>query len=229
MPPGHSTPGQPIRVLLVCDLPIAAWGLEQLILSRQPALALTGSVRTVSEAQQSLRRQAADVVVYDVDGANVLGLIAELLAGQGCKVLVVGSSREPSHADAAVLAGANGMVCKSEPVDMLFKAIEKVCAGEFWMDRLATMRILASMARSKANAQPERERLARLTRKERLTVAEVARDAGATSADIAARLGISERTLRNHLTAIYAKLGVSNRLGLFDYARRHLLPAERAS
>lgn len=228
VPSAHSAPGQPIRVLLVCDLPIAAWGLEQLILSRQPALALTACVRTVSEAQQSLRRHPADVVVYDVDGGNVLGLIPELLAGYGCKVLVVGSSRDASQADQAVLAGANGLVCKSEAVDVLFKAIDKVYAGEFWMDRLATVRILTTIARSKANVQPERERLARLTRKERLTVAEVARDAAASSADIARRLGISERTLRNHLTAIYAKLGVSNRVGLFDFARRHMLPGEAA-
>lgn len=229
MPSAHSERMQPIRVLLLCDLPIAAWGLEQLILLRRPALVLTGSVCTVSEAQQSLRRHPADVVLYDVDGGNVLGLIAELLAGYGSKVLVVSSSRAASLADDAVLAGANGLVCKGEPVEVLFKAIEKVYAGEFWMDRLATVRILTTIARSKANVQPERERLARLTRKERMTVAEIARDAAASSADIARRLDISERTLRNHLTAIYAKLEVSNRVGLFDFARRHMLPGDVAS
>lgn len=226
MAPVHNGQVQGIRVLLICDLPITAWGLGQLIDSRRPALALAGSVATVAEARQHLRSHGVDVVLYDLDGANPLALIGELLPGFHGKVLAITSARESTLADDAVLAGANGLVCKSEPIDMLVKAIEKVKDGEFWLDRLATVRILATIARSKANEDPAHEKLTRLTRKERLAVAELVRDPRASTADIAQRLDIGERTLRNHLTAIYAKLGVNNRVALYDFASRHMLARE---
>ncbi|MBA5605976.1 response regulator transcription factor [Duganella sp. FT3S] len=215
-------PDKPIRVLLICDLPITAWGLAQLIESRQPQLQLAGSVATVTEAREHLRGHGVDVVLYDLDGANPLALIGELLPGFRGKVLAISSSRVSTLADEAVLAGANGLVCKSEPVEMLAKAIEKVRGGEFWVDRLATVRILETIARSKAQEDPAHARLARLTRKERLAVAELVRDPRASTAAIATRLAIGERTLRNHLTAIYAKLGVSSRVALYDFAARHM-------
>ncbi|MBA5685507.1 response regulator transcription factor [Rugamonas apoptosis] len=226
MAPTHSGLTKLIRVLLICDLPITAWGLAQLIQARQPALELAGSVATVAEAREHLRRHGADVVLYDLDGANPLALIGELLPGFRGKVLAISSSRVSTLADEAVLAGANGLVCKSEPVDMLAKAIEKVREGEFWVDRLATVRILESIARSKAQEDPAHAKLARLTRKERLAVAELVRDPRAGTAEIAQRLEIGERTLRNHLTAIYAKLGVNSRVALYDFASRHMLARE---
>jgi DNA-binding CsgD family transcriptional regulator len=84
------------------------------------------------------------------------------------------------------------------------------------------VRLLMTLGRSKAAHDPERDKIARLTRKERLTIAEIARDASASTSAIAERLCISENTLRNHLTSIYAKLNVPNRIGLLDYANRHL-------
>lgn len=218
--------GKLIRVLLICDLPITAWGLAQLIEARGPVLALAGSVATVAEARTHLRAHGADVVLYDLDGANPLALIGELLPGFRGKVLAISSSRVSTLADEAVLAGANGLLCKSEPIDMLAKAIEKVREGEFWVDRLATVRILESIARSKAQQDPAHEKLARLTRKERLAVAELVRDPRASTAEIARRLDIGERTLRNHLTSIYAKLGVHSRVGLYDFGARHMPAGE---
>jgi len=134
---------------------------------------------------------------------------------------VLTSGRDLDLQDAAVLAGACGAVSKREAAELLHKAIEKVHDGEFWVDRSATVRILMAVARQKAAAHPEHERFERLTRKERLTVAEVARDASASGSDIAQRLHISEHTLRNHLTSVYAKLEVHSRLELFAYANRH--------
>lgn len=114
---------------------------------------------------------------------------------------------------------------KTDAAESLPRAIERVHQGQIWVDRAATGRIFVELARRSlgpaAEPDPERSRIERLTRKERKTVVEIARDASATSADIARRLHISEHTLRNHLTSIYAKLGVSGRLELFAYASRH--------
>lgn len=211
-----------IRILLVCDAPMTAWGLARLIESRHPELLLLGTAGTMVEAEQLLRGQGADVILLDGEREQELALIPALVAGNRARLLVVNSSHTPEAVDAAVLAGAHGSVGRREPLDILFKAIAKVHEGEFWVDRSATVRLLMALGRNKALADPERDKIARLTRKERQTIAEVARDAAASTGEIAGRLCISENTLRNHLTSIYAKLGVSNRVGLFDYAARNM-------
>ncbi|MDP2195158.1 MAG: response regulator transcription factor [Rhodocyclaceae bacterium] len=209
-----------IAVLLVCDLPVSAWGLEKLLASREPFLRCLGTAATPTAALRVLDEHAADVILLDLDGDNDVAAISELLASRA-RVLVLTSAGNLELHDAAILAGASGAVSKREPVEVLFKAIEKVQGGEFWIDRAATMRIMMTIARQKATVNPESEKIARLTRKERLTAAEVARDATASSEDIAARLHISQHTLRNHLSSIYAKLGVANRTALYAFANRH--------
>lgn len=214
---------KPIRVMLVNDFPIVGWGLERLVESRHPALALAGSVNTCAEALRALKQQATDVILVDIDGNHGHDSIKDLLAGSSARVLALTGSSSSNQLDSAVLAGASGVVRKSEPVDVLLKAIERVHQGEIWVDRAAAGRIFVELARRTAGQpkNPELNKIARLTRKERKTVAEIARDASASSRQIAERLHISEHTLRNHLTAIYAKLELSSRVELYAYANRH--------
>ncbi len=212
----------PIRVLLVADLPIVGLGLATFIGGYEPRMCLVGSVATYAEAIQLLATTAVDVIVVDLDGLNVAEGLAELLHGDA-RVLALTASRDTYLCDRAILAGASGVVNKAEPVATVGRAIEKVCAGELWIDRVATSRLFMTLARRKASQDenPELRKIATLTRKELKTVVEIARDANASSDQIAQRLHISEHTLRNHLTAIYAKLGVTNRLGLFVYATKN--------
>lgn len=215
----------PIRVLIVSDLTIVAWGLERLIESRQPAMRLAGAASGVDDALRMAQGAPVDVVLFDLDGRCDSAGIAELLNRGRTRVLALTASRDPEFCDAAILAGASGVVNKSDPTAALLKAVEKVHAGEFWLDRVATGRVFVAMARQRAARDPEQDRLASLTRKERLTVVETARDPAASGREIAGRLCISEHTLRNHLTSIYAKLGVRNRTELYAYASRNRLVA----
>jgi two-component system nitrate/nitrite response regulator NarL len=212
-----------IRVLLVNDLPIVAWGLERLIESQQPRLELAGTATSQDEALRLLGAAPADVIVVDLDGGYGAHGIADLRDASRAKVLALTASPDIRLRDSAVLAGASGILGKIEPVAVLLKAIEKIHAGELWIDRAATGRIFVELARRKAaeNADPEQRKIALLTRREGRVVAEIARDASAIGRDIAQRLHISEHTLRNHLTSIYAKLGLGNRLELYAYANRH--------
>lgn len=215
----------PIRVLLLCDLPIVVLGLERLVESRRPAITLIGTAHNVEEALRSMKVEPADVVLLDLDGeVNGQG-IAELLDGVRTRVLALTTSLNPEFCDAAVLAGASGVINKRDAASALLKAIEKVHAGEFWLDRVATGRIFVAIARQRAAKDPEQGKIALLTRKERLTVSEIARDASATSREIARRLCISDHTLRNHLTSIYSKLGLRSRMELYAYATKHRLVA----
>jgi len=209
--------------VLVIAEPIVAWGLERLVQSGHPRLEACGTHDRTSLCLEQLARTSADVVLVDLDGVEGTDGLAELFAGSGVKILAISGSHDPSLHDSAVLSGARGVVEKRSAPTLLLKAIEKVHEGELWVDRAATSRIFMELARQKASRSkdPEHQKIASLTKRERHSIAAVASDASATGKVIAARLNISEHTLRNHLTSVYSKLGVANRLALYAYAHRH--------
>ncbi|MNP35615.1 Transcriptional regulatory protein DevR (DosR) [compost metagenome] len=161
--------------------------------------------------------------MLDLDGRNGIEQIPALLSGSNVRVLTLSTRDEFELQDRAVLAGACGAISKREPIEVLCKAIQKVHGGEYWVDRAATERILMAVVREQGASHAEQEKIARLTRKEKQTIAAITLGLDASTLEIAERLNISEHTLRNHLTSIYAKLGVRNRVGLYAYAQKHAL------
>lgn len=214
----------PIQVLLVA-LPLVAWGLERLVESAQPRLMLAGSAASVAEYLLSLHPYAPDVVVLDLDSEGCIESLAELHRQTKAKILVVTGSSDVALHDRAVLAGARGVVDKRESASAstLLKAIEKVHEGELWIDRNATSRIFLELAHRKAerDIDPEQQKIAKLTRREQQTIASLASDPSAPGKLVAEKLHISEHTLRNHLTSIYSKLGLTNRVDLYAYAHKY--------
>jgi DNA-binding NarL/FixJ family response regulator len=215
---------RPIQVFVVAPA-MLCWGLERMVQTAHPRMELRGAALTLAEAQPVLAGGAVDILVLDLDGGYGPEVLAELQAGGRLRVVVLSSSPEVSLLDRMVVAGARGVVRKSDPPTALLKAVEKVNEGELWIDRGAPGRIFVEMARqSAAHANdPERLKIATLTARERQTIAAVAGDAAAPGKVLAGRLCISEHTLRNHLSAIYGKLGLSNRLDLYAYATKHQL------
>lgn len=214
-----------IRILLVDDHRSVLWGLEKLIEGEHPRMQVVGKATTSAEALKLLDEAKPDIILLDLDlgGENGSNAIQALISKSKAKVLVLTGSRDIAVHDAAVLAGAMGVVEKGEPAETILKAIRKVHEGEIWLDRSATGRIFLELSRSKAaEAQnPEQRKIASLTPRERQIVAEIGSDAAAGSKVIAERLHISEHTLRNHIASIYEKLEVSSRLELFAYAGKH--------
>ena len=127
----------------------------------------TGVAVTPVEALGRQRTEPADVIVLDMDGKNGIGTIPQLLGNGRQRVLALSGGRDSALHDAAVLAGASGVLSKRDAAEMLPRAIAKVHGGEFSVNRAATVRILMAVARQKAAAHPERDEFARLTRKER--------------------------------------------------------------
>ena len=154
------------------------------------------------------------------DGAD---LLPALLKESSARVLICTGVRDAEAHDRAVLRGARGVVHKEEPAEVILKAVEKVHAGELWLDRRATSRVFEKLLDTgrQPPRDPEAERMATLTAREREVVAAVVERGQSTNRKIAEHLNMSEFTLRNHLTTIYDKLGVENRLDLFKYALRH--------
>ena len=215
---------KPARVLLVAPA-IVCWGLERLVEGAHPRLELAGACTNAPAACTAMSRNPVDVVVMLVECSDDLAGLALLHAQGSAKCLVLTGSHDLALADQAVLCGSRGVVKTWEAPDLLLKAIEKVDEGELWIDRGATSRIFLEMARQKAaeGNDPERSKISTLTGREREAIAAVASDAAAPAKVIASRLCMSEHTLRNHLTSIYSKLDVSNRLDLYAYATRHRL------
>lgn len=219
---------RPIRVMLVNDLQIVSWGLEKLVHSQNPRMELAGSAFDAAGATAIIYETPVDVILIDLDGDIEVDSIAELCSISPARLLALSGSRDVSLHDSAILAGARGLVAKSEPVASLLTAIEKVHEGEFWIDRAATGRIFLHLSqRTKPEHEtPAKLRLASLTRRERETVSDISRDAAASGKMIAERLNISENTLRNHLSSIYTKLGISSRLELFAFAKLNMITAQ---
>mgnify|MGYP001040433458 CR=1 FL=1 len=123
---------------------------------------------------------------------------------------------------ALVRKGARGVVRKHREADHLGTAIRKVSAGEIWLSRGGLSRLVDDMATS-ADVHPHPPQrggaFMSLTEREREVAALIAE--GLHNRAIAARLGITENTVRHHLTAIYGKLGVADRLELAVHALRH--------
>jgi DNA-binding NarL/FixJ family response regulator len=216
---------EPIKIFLIDDHRSVLWGLEKLIDSEKPKMEVIGTATNAAEALNQLDNISPDVILTDLDlnGESVVSTIPKLLLKSKAKILVLTGSRDLELRDSAMLAGAKGIVEKGETAETILRAIDMIHRGEIWIDRTSSGRIINELSRKKsleAN-NPEHRKIASLTRKERLTAAAVANDAAANTKVIATRLCISENTLRNHLTSIYAKLEISTRLELFVYANKH--------
>jgi len=215
----------PIRVLLIDDHRSILWGLERLIESGKPAMQVVGTATNCAEALKLIDEAAPNLILLDIDLGNENGIneIPNLLARSHAKILVLTGLRDESLHDKAVLAGASGVVEKEAPAETILAAIEKVHEGQLWLDRVATGRIFLEFARENAaqSVDPERVKIASLTDREREIVSIAATHAGFNAKAIAEMLYISEHTLRNHLTSIYDKLQVANRLELFAYVHKH--------
>jgi len=215
----------PIKIILIDDHRSVLWGLEKLIDSEKPKMEVVGTATNSSEALKLLETISPDVILIDLDlnGESGINVIPNLLSRCSANILVLTGTRDLSLHDSAMLAGARGVVEKGDTAETILKAITMVHQGEVWIDRLATSRIFNELSRKKSaeSDDPEHRKISSLTRKERQTVAEIGNDATASTKVIASRLFISENTLRNHLTAIYAKLELTSRLELFVYANKH--------
>jgi two-component system, NarL family, nitrate/nitrite response regulator NarL len=217
-------PKVPIRVLLVEDHEMVRTAFQMLI-DRQGSMHVVGEAGTRREALALAGSENPDVILLDLDlgGESGLDFLPELRKlVPGARVLVLTGVADPEIHRKAIRLGAVGLVEKRGSSAVLLTAIEKVHAGEVWIDRTTTATVLAELidGASRPNRHDlEAERMAHLSRREREIVALITE--GLANKEIGRRLFISETTVRHHLTSIFAKLDLSNRLELSLYAYRH--------
>ena len=217
----------PIRVMIVDDHPTMLWGLEKLISGENPRMEVVGTACNAEEAVTHVRNVVPDVVLLDLDldGQNGLDLLPALLVNTATRVLILTGERQQSVLDQAVQKGARGILHKNASAHQVLKAIEKTHEGELWLDRSTMGRVFSEfrVASAPEKLDPDAEMRATLTGRERKIINMVVDGQGASNTELAERLFISPHTLRNHLTSIYSKLNLSNRLELYVYAVKHQL------
>jgi DNA-binding NarL/FixJ family response regulator len=173
----------------------------------------------VDEVQTMARQHRPDVLVLAMPEETALTHIRDIVEAcpQTCVMMLAASP--PLVHERAVELGARGVLALDQPAAMLVKAIEKVRAGEIWLDRGCTASLLRSVLRSPRRRDPQQEQIASLTRRQ-LQIVQLIGE-GLRNGQIAERLFISPSTVRNHVTVILDKLGLSDRFDLAVFAFRH--------
>ncbi len=206
----------PTSLFVIDDHPVLREGIKMLAESAGD-VRVVGASASASGAIEPLGRLSPDVVLLDLDLGEEDGLawLPRLVeAAPRSAVLILTALRDRARDEDALRAGARGLLLKDAPPDVLLSAIRSVAAGALWFDP----RALAARGGEPPPAS-EPAGIQDLTAREREVVALVAE--GMRNEEVGRRLGISEKTVRNHLTAAFQKLGVSGRLELVLLAVRH--------
>jgi len=210
-----------IRIAIIEDHAIVRAGLRMLI-ENQPGMEVVSESAKASDVLKSARNILPDIILLDLDlgTENGLDFLPDLLrVFRPARILVLTASPETEAHLCAAAGGARGIVMKEQAPETLVQAIRSVHSGEAWMGRSLTTALLNRMSHSGMERQehnPEAAKIAQLTPREREIVGLISK--GLNGARIAEDLRISETTVRNHLTAILAKLDLSNKFELAVYA-----------
>ncbi len=207
---------QPIRVLIVDDHPVVRRGLRAL-LEVQDGIEVAGEAGDGAAALTLDAEHAPDVILLDLKlpGMDGIAVLGELRArDSAARVLVLTSATEPASASLAVRSGAAGVLYKDVDPDALVRAIRSVHDGHL----LLAPEAAGSLVRS-AGAWAPAAGLDALTSREREVLAELTK--GRSNREIARALGVSEKTVKAHVSSVLAKLGVQDRTQAALLAVRH--------
>jgi DNA-binding NarL/FixJ family response regulator len=212
-----------VRVFVIEDQELYRAGLC-LLLSQQPGFKVVGNAAAGADALSRIHEERPDVALVAISPNDRAGIdiLPEIFASsEETRVLVLSGSNDPDLHRRAVRVGASGVISIDKTSDMLVKAIERVNAGEAWLDRSTTASLLRELSprNRAARKDPEEIKIAALTERERGVIKLVG--SGLKNKQIAEKLFISDITVHHHLTSIYSKLSVSDRLELLIYAYRY--------
>ena len=202
-----------IGVLLADDDELTRTGLR-LIIESDRDLTVLGEAGDGQEAVHLARALRPDVVVMDirmpaVDGLEATRRIVEG-AGEGPRVLILTTFELDEYVFGALRAGASGFLLKRSSPEVLIEGIKVVAAGDGLLAPSVTRRLIEEFARQPGAAAPPAAPLGTLTQREREVLALIG--GGLSNGEIAARLYISQATVKTHVKRILMKLGLRDRI-----------------
>jgi DNA-binding NarL/FixJ family response regulator len=201
----------PIKVFLLDDHEVVRRGVHDL-LNDEPDISVIGDAGTAEQALVRVPALRPDVAILDVrlpdgDGVGVCRELRSRMPGLAC-LMLTSFDDEEALLD-AIMAGAAGYVLKQIHGSDLISAVRTVASGKSMLDPSATTRLMARLRGGEA-PEPEPEELPGLTDREREILALIGE--GLTNREIGRRLYLSEKTVKNHISRLLAKLGVERRV-----------------
>ena len=216
---------KPIRIVIIDSHTLIRTGIR-LIVEGHEGMEVVGEAGDANSGLEVVARKKPDIILLKLDPAGSIGLdiIRKLYNISNCsKVILLARSDEANTLIIAVQEGVLGIVLKTQSSDILIKAIQKVNAGEVWIERSMMANLLSGFTNRQRliKQDPQTEAIAKLSSRERQVIQQIG--LGRKNYQISKQLSLSETTVRHHLTSIYEKLGVSDRLELLVFAHRYNL------
>jgi two-component system response regulator DevR len=208
---------QKTRVLICDDHEVVREGLRGLI-ARQEGMSVVGEAGTVAEAVAAAAQAKPDVVIMDVrlpDGSGVEACRSIREARPETKVIMLTSYADDEALFASIIAGASGYLLKQTRGQAVVDAVTAVAAGRSLLDPDVTGKVLERVRQSRA----EDPAIASLTDQERKVLEGLAE--GRTNREIGETLFLSEKTVKNYVSRILDKLGLSRRAEAAAYVAKH--------
>jgi two-component system, NarL family, nitrate/nitrite response regulator NarL len=210
---------QPVRILIADDHPIFRAGLRQL-LETDPRSRVVGEAIDGAEAVKRVAELQPELLLLDLAMPHMDGLaVLHELERQGISVrtVMLTAEIEPTQVVDCLKHGAAGVLLKSAATELLFRCIGAVMDGQYWVDRGTTGDLVGALRQYEAADAGQPGATLELTPRERDILAALLK--GESNKVIARELGIAEQTVKNQLSHLYEKFGVSSRLELVVSAR----------
>ncbi len=214
------------RIVIVDDHTLFREGLRT-ILETEDDIEVVADAESAEDIVELVWQTRPDVLLLDIrmpQGSGLDAVPAVLKISPNTHVLVLTACDEKEEHVRAFRLGAKGVILKDSARQTLMQAIRTVCQGEVWMDPRMSGALAEELSHIGTEGDPISTRQENgLTERELEIVRLVA--SGYKNKEVGATLAISERTVKTHLTNIFQKLGVRDRVGLVMYALRHNLTA----
>jgi len=213
-----------IGILIADDHPIFREGLRR-VLEAEPGYRVLGEAADGEQTLKLARQLKAKILLLDIRMPKLSGLevLRELKAlAIPIRTLVLTAALEKEQVVEALQLGASGITLKQTATDVLFESIRCVLAGQYWVCHESVSDLVQALLEFKAHsgASPNRPKFG-LTHRETEVIALIV--GGYNNREIAKKFAISVDTVKHHLTSIFDKLGVSNRLELALFSIDHHL------
>ena len=206
-----------IRVFLLDDHELVRRGIRDLLYT-EPTIVVVGEASDADEALEKIPQTRPDVAVLDVrlgDGASGVEVCREIRSGHpDVACIMLTSFADDEALFASIMAGASGYVLKQIRGSDLVRAISRVASGESLLDSAVTARVLERLR----NPPPEDDPLSDLTAQERRILGLISE--GRTNREIADAMFLAEKTVKNYVSHLLAKLGMARRSEAAAYAAR---------
>lgn len=218
-----------IRVVIADDHPVVRIGVRNM-LAADDHIEIVGEAKDGDEAITRVIETKPDILLLDLEMPRTPGFEAMRTIVSGVpnvKILLLTSTVSTQQLIEALQLGAKGIVLKDVLANNLLTAIQTVSAGEYWIGGKRVVNLVATIQELTAQATPPPQKTFGLTPRELEVVSCIVE--GFSNRDIARQFGLSEETVKRHLSNIFDKTGVSTRLELALFAISHQLVKSKSS